>query len=420
MGKVAVFSYPYFGHVNPTVTLVKELVDRGEQVYYYTADPYMKLIRMEGVVCRSYGDVIGLLDEEIPIRSTDPIEILKLLVPHKLDKYQRMTNLLIERVMEDDPDYIIRDCESYWGKMIGVMLDVPMICYITTIALNEAIMDQHTEFFVRNVLGNPAGQVALQVEGTRFSEVLNACARELSRPYSVEYKAIDAFSGADEFNLVFTSREFQPYANTFGPDYLFLGPSIRKEEEEDGDNFHELTSSGTLVYISMGTVYNDCLPFYTKCIDAFRDNGWRVAMSTGQRINTADLGALPGNFTVRSHMPQIRLLQMADVFITHGGHNSTNEALYHHVPMVMFPQAADQFAVSSRVEEIGAGVARSSRDCTPEDIADMTRKVLDDPRYRKSCQEAGQAIRNSGGAKLAVDGIFAFLNGQVLQSAGCP
>ncbi|WP_379127436.1 macrolide family glycosyltransferase [Paenibacillus sp. sgz500958] len=409
MGKVVLLSYPYFGHVNPTVSLVKELVGRGEQVIYYTTDAYMKFINIEGVICRSYGDIIGLLDEEIAIRSTEPLEVLKLLIPHKLNKHQRMANLLIERIMKDDPDYIIRDCESYWGKMIGVMLDVPVICYITTMALNETMIDQHSDFFVRNVLGSPDGQYTQPDAGIPFSEYLNVCARELSRPYAVEFKAIDAFSGADELNLVFTSREFQPFADTFGPNYLFLGPSIRKEE--DLEVLEVSKSSTTLVYISMGTVYNDCLPFYAKCIEAFRDTGWQVVMSIGQRIHVEDLGVIPENFIVRSHMPQIRVLQMADVFITHGGHNSASEAMFYQVPMVMFPQAADQFAVSGRIQEIGAGVTGSSRDCTPEDIAVMTKTVLEHPSYRKSCEMVSEAIRNSGGAKLAVDGIFHFLNG---------
>ncbi|ASS65415.1 MULTISPECIES: macrolide family glycosyltransferase [unclassified Paenibacillus] len=415
MGKVAFFSYPFFGHVNPTADLVRELVERGEQVYYYSTDPYLDYISMEGVICRSYGDLTGLLNDEIPIHSSDPLEIMRILVPRKLREHQRMAQLLMRRVMEDEPDYIIRDCEAYWGKMIGCTLEIPVICFITTIALNEEIMDGQTDYFARHVLGTPLEGLSSRPGGSRFSDYLNECTRELSRPYSIEYKAIDAFSGADAFNLVFTSREFQPFADTFGSDYLFLGPSIRKAEE--GPALPKPPGSPPLVYISMGTVYNDCLPFYRKCIDAFRDSSWQVMMSIGKHIPVEELGDIPDHIRVGSHMPQIRILQQADVFITHGGHNSASEALYYEVPMVMFPQAADQFAVSGRIQEIGAGLAGSSRDSSPEEIASMARQVLDDPAFRHSCRQAGQAIRASGGAGLAVDGIFAFLNRAALHES---
>lgn len=413
MGTTVVFSFPYFGHVNPTVGLVQELANRGEQVYYYTTDAYMKYVQMEGVICRSYGDVLPLLDEEIPILTTDPLKVLDQLVPHKLNKHQKMVRLLLEQVMEDDPDYIIRDCESYWGKMIGTMLDIPVICYITTIALNETMMDLHHDYFVVNVFGNTTGRMAWLPESGSFSEYLNEYTRQLSLPYSVEYRAIDAFSGADDLNLVFTSRVFQPFIESFGSDYLFLGPMIREEEQEGGDLPH-VEPDLPVIYISMGTVYNDCLLFYRKCIEAFQEHRWNVIMSVGQRISLEELGEFPEHFTVRSHVPQRRLLQYVDVFITHGGHNSTNEALYHGVPMLVFPQAADQFAVSSRIEALGAGSIGDSQHCTPSDISFMTERILHDKAYAESCKRVGEEIRTEGGVKLGVDGIFAYLDEGVL------
>jgi MGT family glycosyltransferase len=411
MGKVVVFSYPYFGHVNPTIGLVRELAARGEEVYYYTIEPYMKYISMKGVFCRSYGDVLEELEEEITITTTEPLDVLRHIVPHKLDKHKRMSNLLIERVMADDPDYIIRDCEAYWGKMLGTILDVPVICYITTIALSEAMMDQQPEFFLKNVLGSRTDSFTPVTSGLRFSEYLNQYTRELSQPYKIDFKAIDAFSGADDLNLVFTTPEFQPFGEYFGPDYVFIGPVIRTDEDEEDEGLAQVAGSYTLIYISMGTVYNECLSFYKKCIEAFRTSNYRIIMSIGMRIHPDELGDLPAHFTVQPRVAQNRILRQADVFITHGGHNSVNEALYHHVPMVLFPQAADQFVVSGRVEHIGAGISGDSRTCSAEEIASMTLQVLDNPSYLQACQRAGAFIRQTKGPQLAVDRISAHLKG---------
>ena len=56
--------------------------------------------------------------------------------------------------------------------------------------------------------------------------------------------------------IVYTSPEFQPCADTFSDRYAFVGPSIRPATENI-EKTHDV-----LIYISMGTVNNDLLPFY--------------------------------------------------------------------------------------------------------------------------------------------------------------
>ncbi len=413
MSKVALLGYPYFGHVNPTINLVKALVNRGEEVYYYTIEPYMKYFNMENVICRDYGDILGWLEEEIVVSTTEPLEVLKHIVPHKLNQHKRMSNMLMQQIMKDDPDYIIRDCEAYWGKMIGTMLDIPVICYITTIALNETMLDQQPAFFLQHVLGSPTGTIPDAAVGMRFSEYLNTYTQELAEPYGIDFKAIDAFSGADELNLVFTTREFQPFIESFGPAYHFIGPPIRTNKMENSLNTYSQNAS-PVIYISLGTVYNDCLSFYKKCIEAFKNSDCHLIMSIGTRIDLKDLGDIPAHIDVRAHVAQTDILQQTDVFITHGGHNSVNEALYYEVPMLLFPQAADQFVVSKRVMEIGAGIVANSTDCSAAGIASMTFEILDDSSYREACVKAGAAIRNTQGVESVIETIFAHVKGDAV------
>ena len=79
-------------------------------------------------------------------------------------------------------------------------------------------------------------------------------------------------------------------------------------------------------------------------------------MAVGPSIDPAKLGKVPENIVVQQIVPQLEILQHADVFVSHGGMKSVNESLYFDVPLVVVPQGVDQPVLAKRVAELGAGV----------------------------------------------------------------
>ena len=198
--------------------------------------------------------------------------------------------------------------------------------------------------------------------------------------------------------IVYTSSEFQPCADTFSDKYAFVGPSIRPATE----NIEK--TNDVLIYISMGTVNNDLLPFYRTCIAAFADSPYQVILSTGDQIDRSALGTLPDNITALPHVDQIAVLQKADVFLSHCGMNSASESLYFGVPLVLFPQTNEQGGVAARVAELGAGLKLEKADAAP--IRTAVDAVLQTPSYRANAQNIRESFLRCGGAKAAVDKIL--------------
>ncbi len=198
--------------------------------------------------------------------------------------------------------------------------------------------------------------------------------------------------------IVYTSRKFQPRAETFSDRFAFVGPSLRPAErpvEKIRDK---------LVYISMGTVNNDLLPLYRNCIQGLRNRPCQVILAVGDRVNPADFGPLPEHIQVFPRVDQMAVLARADGFLTHCGMNSVSESLWHGVPMVLLPKTKEQSGVAARTAELGAGLLLE--DTSPDAIGRAVDMVLSNPGYREAAQAMAADFRACSGPKGAADKIL--------------
>ncbi|MEZ4726485.1 MAG: glycosyltransferase [Caldilineaceae bacterium] len=112
---------------------------------------------------------------------------------------------------------------------------------------------------------------------------------------------------------------------------------------------------------------------------------------------------------VRPSVPQLEILQRAALFITHGGMNSTSEALLYGVPVIVVPQHGDQFLVASQVAEVGAGLMLPAAQATPDTLKGMAMQILSAPNFKER-QVVSRAFQAGGGAKRAADEIMAYVS----------
>ena len=185
---------------------------------------------------------------------------------------------------------------------------------------------------------------------------------------------------------------------TFSPRYVFVGPSLRPIRQPLAP------SPQKTVYISLGTVNNQNLPFYRSCLTALGETPYRVVMAVGRESVLHALGPLPANVQAEAMVDQIGVLAAADVFLTHCGMNSVSEALFFGVPLVCCPQTQEQRGVANRVLALGAGLLLP--DDSPQAIAQAIGIALSDPGYRAHAATIAQSFRESGGAPQAAETIL--------------
>jgi MGT family glycosyltransferase len=197
-------------------------------------------------------------------------------------------------------------------------------------------------------------------------------------------------------SVVYTSRKFQPYVESFSDHYTFVGPSVFSETIANKEK------DKPLVYISMGTVINDRPDFYEKCIKALGGMNADVIISCGNTVDIKALGELPDNFKIYPRVDQLDVLSRSDAFITHCGMNSVSESLYMATPLVLYPQTGEQRAVARRVKEIGAGV--ELKDDSVEGIKRAVSELLNNKPYKdaavKCCEEFRSCLGSAGAAEF--------------------
>ncbi len=384
MKKIAFFCIPAHGHTNPMLPVAAELVRRGNIVKFYSFGEFEEKIRATGAEFISCDSFLPELtkQEETNLKNVSTTEMTIQDIRITLS----MNDFLDKEFKTFNPDVVYTDSVCFWGKLNAWKHNVPMVVSTSTFAFN-----QMSSGYMKNSLREMAGLIFGLPRVSKELKKLESCGYHVKSLFSL----IQSDNNTD--SVVYTSYNFQPYAESFSDHYTFVGPSVfskaipRKEKERP------------LVYISMGTVINDRPDFYGNCIDALKDLNIDVIISCGNAIDCEKLGALPENIKVYPYVDQLDVLSKTDAFITHCGMNSVSESLYMAAPMVLYPQTGEQNAVARRVTEIGAGIML--KDDSSEGIRTAIQEILDNKAYGNAAVTCSADFRACSGTAGAAEFI---------------
>ncbi|MDO3703635.1 glycosyltransferase [Micromonospora sp. C28SCA-DRY-2] len=383
MSAIAFLNIAMHGHINPTLPVVAELVRRGHSVTYHAPSGYAEQIAATGArVFRYRGDDVPLSGPPTPVTV--------------MEQLARTAVRVLPAVLDDlrgtRPDLIVHDSLCPWGPVAARELDVPAASSFTTFAFN------------RQVPSPTRGSWALLAAAATLPRQAGGYLRsrwELRRRYDTRgVPLVDLANIRQPLNLVYTSRAFHPGADSFDQSYRFVGPSVGARPADSSFPADRLRDP--VLYASLGTVFKADPQLLRSLATALAPLGGTVVVSTGQTEPDA-LGALPANVIAQRSVPQPEVLARAALFITHGGVNSVNEALYAGVPMLVVPQGADQSLVASRLVELDAGLSVRTEEVDPEVVRTLAQRLLDEPRFRAAARTLRTAQREAGGYARAAD-----------------
>ncbi|MCM3768612.1 macrolide family glycosyltransferase [Neobacillus niacini] len=376
------------GHVNPTVGVVQELISRGEEVVYFTIEDFRERVEKTGATVKTF-DAQKFISAFISGGRKNLLE--------RINGLLRTADIMIPSVLEQIEgerfDYIIHDSMFGCGRLLAQILKLPAVNSCTSFAQSEASFNHMFKQLEKNIPTDT------------FDEYKRLSAA-VEEKYGVRiHSPYEVFCNPAPLTIVYTIRELQPSIEEFDQSYKFVGPSITSRQT-DGNFDLTLIKGKSLIYISLGTVFNQAVDFYRLCFHAFGNTEHTVIMSIGGKVQPSELGEIPENFIVKNYVPQMEILKQTKLFITHGGMNSVHEGLYFGVPLIVIPQSADQPAIAEQVAHIGAGIQLQMQTLTANQLLEAVDRVLNQPSFLKTSLKMKESLQTSGGYRQAVDKIF--------------
>lgn len=397
MSKIVVLNLPAHGHINPTLPVVTELVQRGHEVLYYNTEEFRPPIERTGATFRTYPEP-ELTSAELTRIVGNLVNVTRLLFAES----KRLLPFLLRELEREQPDVVVFDSITLWGMQAAHMLRLPSVSSISTFVQEDVkgLMNwRDALYLLRKAL--PAVPDLLRKKG------------ELIRIYGKDvFPHKDLFPALGEQNIVYTSRAFQPETPFINESFHFVGPSINPVTRPDTafpwEQLRQSKANGRpLIYISFGTLYHLNQAFYRTLFDTFATHEAQFILSAGSMTDLATLGRIPDNFIVRNSVPQLALLQQVDLFITHGGMNSINEGLYYGVPLLVIPQQMEQLLNARQVAAHGAGLILGEQPpygrTTGDELRQAVQRLQTDDTYRRNAQRLSKSFVEAGGFTRVAD-----------------
>jgi len=155
------------------------------------------------------------------------------------------------------------------------------------------------------------------------------------------------------------------------PNEAYLNLPIRRNEEKYFSEEYKLIrtkieslkkqATYQIIYCAFGTLgshnYKRVLKFITKLFKAIQEQEYlAIVISTGNLY--INFKTESDSIFLLNQVPQLDMLSLSDMMITHGGHNSIKECLQAGVPMLVYPlnKKVDQPGNAVRVQINGYGL----------------------------------------------------------------
>lgn len=346
---------------------------------------------------------------------------------------QSAKNNEIERVVKRlDPDLLLIDIECHFAIIATASLGIPTALAIVwfTVFHEAGLPPMHTSLIPRHALTRRM-EIPAAWWWLRVTAVLQRCAPPLSRrglaarlrPISygtLRYADLKAVAKACGYCLRAETDRTQwlrPFVYKHLPilsynawemefphvrrsQVHYVGPMIDQHRQEaDLDTASDASwqrytanrqqpsaSHRPLIYCSLGTFWSTDRDFLVRVLKVFvRRTDWDLVLGLGGKMAGDELAPMPSNVVVLDWAPQLKVLQLADCAITHGGITTINECIYFKVPMVVYStKHVDQNGCAARVAFHQLGVMADKDTDTPEQIERHIEHALKDPIIRQN------------------------------------
>lgn len=149
-----------------------------------------------------------------------------------------------------------------------------------------------------------------------------------------------------------------------------------------------------IVYVTLGTVFNESVDVFRTIVAGLRDQPVRVLVTVGETGDPASLGPQPANVHIERYIPQARILPLCSLMVSHAGSGALLGAIKAGVPMLAVPQGADQFMNAERLTLAGLGLQVLPDELTADSVRHSSSRLLGEDQFRRAVRRERAATES--------------------------
>ncbi len=175
---------------------------------------------------------------------------------------------------------------------------------------------------------------------------------------------------SNDLNLIVDIPSYTPQHN-LPANFHFVGPIVWEPNIPPPEWLGSLDKNRPVIYFTMGSTGFE--KFFKVAVDLFADTRYQVIFTAGGMKLPA---ARPANFFIEDYAPGLKLMEVSNLVVCHGGNGTIYQALSQGVPIIGIPTMHDQWFNMERVEELGVGIKLNEKKFKPEHLADAVERIL--------------------------------------------
>lgn len=411
-----VLCYGGAGHLNSLLALCGRLKTRGHRITFFQAASLENRVRTSGFEFCAIGRSATMVERKHPRSSVGDLRYRIQRITEEMDMFLREAP---DALAEAGIDALLIDEIALAGPTLAQLLGLPYVLVSTSVP-------HHFGWNVPRILSacdNPVSSfdrlknALLQVSVLRMQGPVKW---NLDR-----YRRRMGLGPMDEIDTIFPARAHVATlpecldfpGSTRRPNFYYTGPFVDARTRPTVDFPWERLDGRPLVYVSLGTSRKIGPDVFGKIAEACEGLGLQVVMSLGGSRDVAAFANLCGEPLVVSEAPQLELIKIAAMVISHAGINTVLEALMEGRPMVAIPITHDQPALAARLAWLQVAEVIPGKRLTVRSLRGAVQKVLRDSSYGEAAREIQGKILAGRGLERAVEVIERCVGGRSMEQA---
>lgn len=396
---------PVRGHLNPMLTLGRELTSRGHQVFVVVPRHRMQLVEQAGFTALLAGEPeeargelqagMSRLGERSGMRAI--LQTSRLLHTAVAITLRDVPGLL----RESHISALLIDQFSPAAAIVAERMNLPYVVCCNALAsqMDVAVPPPSTGFRYRTgFAARLRNRAACRVARVLFGLHGRNSGTEGVSPLML-------LMNPERYGLALLAQQpaFFDLPPSRLPDHFHYTAPWHMPERDDTTPFPwEWLDGRPLIYASLGTLQNRLRHIYAMIAQAVDGLPVQLVLGLG---DPASRHVIPPRENVLAvpFAPQVRLLARAALAITHAGLNTALECLSSGTPMICMPITNDQPGVARRVEWLGVGEVQWPNRATPARLRASILRGLDRSLYFERSQRFQRQLAALHGPVMACD-----------------